>query len=507
MILCFYRSFLPNFAVMKANRINVVLFAMIFMAAVGFCASAQSMFDEMIVDGETVSADSAVVKALPAKNVGAKGRRTAGRRAPAKRQQAVPSLWNMTDADGVPLDSLLFGPQELMPDSTLDVSGIMLPRILFLPAIFGTYSTEVASSRPDMLNPAVASLDSLNWAQQAILRNKRYQTFLQDFMIANPSLVRYNLASMPRAPKEYVMEVDPQQAKITVTEFTRDVKEMASVAKPVELNHINWLHSFDGSLHFSQAYISPNWYQGGSSNLNGILNVLYNISLNQAFHPNLIFDTSIQYKLGVNNAPDDTVHAYNISEDLFQINSKFGLKAAKRWYYSVTMQFKTQLLNNYKVNTNDMTAAFLSPAELNVGVGMTYNYENPRKTLNFTAAISPLSYNLKVCTNERLNPASFGIEEGKKSISEYGSSAELTFKAKLAWNIEYFSRIFLFTNYEYVQGDWENTITFNINKFLSTKVFAHLRYQSDTPRIEDTKWQKWQLKEVISIGFAYKFSH
>lgn len=88
----------------------------------------------------------------------------------------------------------------------------------------------------------------------------------------------------------------------------------------------------------------------------------------------------------------------------------------------------------------------------------------------------------------------------------YGSSTELTFRAKLAWNIEYFSRLFAFTNYEFVQGDWENTITFNFNRFLSTKVFAHLRYQSDTPKLDDTKWQKWQLKEIISIGFSYKFS-
>lgn len=219
-----------------------------------------------------------------------------------------------------------------------------------------------------------------------------------------------------------------------------------------------------------------------------------------------MFETSMQYKLGVNNAPDDTIHSYNITEDLFQINSKFGLKAAKRWYYSINAQFKTQLLNNYRVNTNDLTAAFLSPGELNVGVGMTYNYENPRKTVNFSAVISPLSYNMKMCTNSRLNETAFGIEEGKKTVSQYGSSAELTFKAKLAWNIEYFSRLFMFTNYEYVQGDWENTLTFNFNRFLSTKIFAHLRYQSDTPRLEDTKWQKWQLKEIISIGFSYKFS-
>ena len=325
-------------------------------------------------------------------------------------------------------------------------------------------------------------------------------------MMAYPQIIRYNLASMPRPPREFVMEVDPELAKINVREFTRDETAMKQVVEPVKLDRINWLHNFDASLQFSQAYVSKNWYQGGNSNLNAILNVLYNVSLNQKFHPNLIFDTSVQYKLGVNNAPDDTVHAYNISEDLLQINSKFGLKAARRWYYSVNVQFKTQLLNNYRVNTEDLTAAFLSPGELNLGLGMTYSYENPKKTLTFTAALSPLSYNLKMCTNSRLNPVAFGIEEGKRSVSQYGSSAELTCRWKITYNIEYFSRMFIFTNYEYVQGDWENTINFNINKFLTTRIFAHLRYQSDAERIAETRWHKWQLKEILSIGFAYKFS-
>lgn len=63
---------------------------------------------------------------------------------------------------------------------------------------------------------------------------------------------------------------------------------MKQVVEPVKLDRINWLHNFDASLQFSQAYVSKNWYQGGNSNLNAILNVLYNVSLNQKFHPNLI---------------------------------------------------------------------------------------------------------------------------------------------------------------------------------------------------------------------------
>ena len=56
------------------------------------------------------------------------------------------------------------------------------------------------------------------------------------------------------------------------------------------------------------------------------------------------------------------------------------------------------------------------------------------------------------------------------------------------------------------QISYRNTITFNINKYLSTKIFAHLRYQSDANRFEETHWHKWQFKEILSIGFSYRFS-
>lgn len=474
-------------------------------------ADAQSLFDEIIIDGETVSVDTvAPAKEKSARELrresAAAERARRARRAAMKRAGIDNPLWEMTDAEGNLLEPENFGPQTLNPDTVEVIEALLLPEQVRFPMIFSRYNTDIA--RPDGFAEAARLLDAnnMNWADMAVMRDRRRQMLEQDFMIARPDLVPYNLDHMPRPPKEFVMEVDPTQAKITVSEFVRDQKEMEHVVEPLHLKPIHWLKNFDASLQFSQAYVSPNWYQGGNSNLNAILNVLYDVKLNPAFHPNLIFETSVQYKLGINNAPDDTVHSYNISEDLLQVNSKIGLKAAKRWYYSMNVQFKTQLLNNYRTNSNDLAAAFLSPGELNLGLGMTYNYENPKKTRVFTAALSPLSYNLKMCTNSRLDPVAFGMEEGKRTLSQYGSSAELTFRWKLAFNIEYFSRMFIFTNYEYVQSDWENTINFNINRFLTTRIFAHLRYQSDAERMPDTNWHKWQFKEILSIGFSYRFS-
>ncbi len=428
---------------------------------------AQSLFDELIVDGETV-----VV--------------------PSDSQGGMVVLPGMT----VPVDT------------TLNVSDMMYNEIFYLPMVFDKFDMFLSEKAGNPLTeelPEEGQPDS--FFNRLVKRNYRQRYFMQQVMSEMPEIVHYNMATMPRPPKKFVMHLDPSTAKLTVEEFKEaPVDSMKQVVPEIVPDRINWLHTFDGSLHFSQAYISPNWYQGGTSNLNMIIGALYNIKLNPKFNPNIIFDTTVSYKLGLNNAPEDSIHKYNISEDLFQVNSKFGLKAARNWYYSITAQFKTQLLNSYKVNSDEMIAAFLSPSELNVGVGLTYTYENPRKTVQFSSSIAPLSYNLKTCTNPNLNPEAFGIDPGKKSKSEYGSSVEVTFKWKMTYNITYYSRLFAFTDYHYLQGDWENTIDFSINRFMSAKIFAHLRYDSQAPVVADTSWRHWQFKEILSIGFAYKFS-
>lgn len=224
-------------------------------------------------------------------------------------------------------------------------------------------------------------LDDLNFASNLLARTR------QQYMVDNPESVRYNVAWLPEPPKHYKALVDPVTTRIVLEETK--LNKAAEEAPNIDYGKRHWLKSFQGSVQFSQAYISPNWYQGGNNNVNMIASGIYNVKLNEKYHPNLLFETTVSYKLGLNNAPNDTVNDYNISEDLFQVNSKFGLKAFKNWYYSVAATFKTQLLNNYPVNSRDMKAAFMAPGELNIGLGMSYSTKNAAKGTEFGASISP----------------------------------------------------------------------------------------------------------------------
>ncbi len=379
---------------------------------------------------------------------------------------------------------------------------LSLPDVFFMPPVYDTFrfcspltvGEELHTDRPEM-----------RWLEDREILDRQMLALRHRLYFDHPGLVRYNLGMLPEAPKQFHAKVNPSDLSISVGELATGPVGMPTI-EAAEVKKRHWIRTFSASLQFSQAYVSPNWYQGGNNNLNALANIFYNVKLNQAYHPDLLFDFTAQYKLGANNAPDDSIHAYNVSEDVFQLNTTFGVKAARRWYYSFTGQFKTQLLNSYKSNTRDLKASLLSPGELTAGIGMTYNYENARKTLAFDASIAPLSYNLKTCISGRIDHEQFDIRPDRKTVSKFGSSAEFKLLWKLTYNIQFSSRLFAFTDYESFQADWENTLSMDINRFLSTQIYAHARYDSRTPRQADTDWHKFQLKEIFSIGFSYKFS-
>ncbi len=383
------------------------------------------------------------------------------------------------------------------------ISTAPLSRSFFLPAVFDTYTEPDTTS---VFAYDYSGNPDFRWLEDALSVERRQRAYRRNLFVYHPDVVQYNERLLPRAPKKYIAVVNPQDHTIDIKEFDEDIPSAPTLEAP-EIKKRHWIKDFRTSLQFSQAYVSPNWYQGGNNALNMLFNVYYNVKLNQAFHPNLLFESTFQYKLGINNAPDDTLREYSINEDVLQINSTFGVKAARRWYYSVTAQFKTQIFESYASNSNTLRSAFLSPGELNAGIGMTYNYNNKKKTFQFDASISPLSYSLRTCTNSKINPADYGISGNGVTEHKFGSSIECKLSWKLAYNITYRSRLYGFTDYDRAYADWENTFLFEINKFLTSQLYVNLRYDTDTPTVaDDPDWHKLQVKEIISIGFAYKFS-
>lgn len=383
------------------------------------------------------------------------------------------------------------------------MSTAVLPRYFFiLPPVFDTFV--YSDPKRQTFEADYSGSEALRWIEDLVSIDRRKRRYRQYMAVHTPYAVEYNVRTLPEPPQEVEIVINPKDYTIeSVMTKSFDASDGSIFVPEVKKKH--WMRTFRASLQFSQAYISPNWYQGGNNNLNGLLDIVYNVKLNEKFHPNYMFETNVGYKLALNSAPDDPYRDYTISEDIFQATSTLGIKAIKKWYYSLNANFKTQLLNSYNKGTNDLRSALFAPAELNVGVGMTYGTTNKKGNCKFDATINPLSYNLMMCFNDDLNVTAFNIKEGHKTSSKIGSSAELKLAWKITHNISLNSRLFTFTDYSRWYADLENTMIFEINKYLTTQIYAHLRYDTNTPYV-DPDWHKLQIKEIFSLGVTYKFS-
>lgn len=340
------------------------------------------------------------------------------------------------------------------------------------------------------------------WLRDALRLYRIQEDFMYNTMVTQPSTIDYSYWDLPVPPR--LLDDDVTFAGYLRRQNLPDLDPEKAVLPEENLRRIYWLHNLGASLQFSQAYVSKNWYQGGNNHLALLFNFNWNVQLNQVYYPNLLFQSALTYKLALNSTPQDEIHTYSISEDVLQYNLNTGLKAFKKWFYSLNLQFKTQILRNYEQNSMKRKASFLSPGDLNLGLGMAYSHQNQKKTLQFTATISPISYNLKTCITDSIDHAIFNIAPNRKTRSEVGSNAEFNMNWQITPNINYKTRLFLFTDYDYYLADWENTFSFYINKFLSTQIYVHMRY--DTSTDISTSWKHFMLREVLSFGLTYTFS-
>lgn len=259
-----------------------------------------------------------------------------------------------------------------------------------------------------------------------------------------------------------------------------------------------WTKGGSGYLQFSQNTISDNWYKGGESTISLLSGLTYQANYDDK--RNVQWENKFEWKLGFVTAPSDTLHAYKANNDLVRLSTKLGYKAIKNWYYTLSGEFKTQIFSNYATNSNNLISSLLSPAELNIGLGMDYKYVKDGK-VNLSVLMNPFNFTRYSILSDDVNPTKFNIEEGKKSAIVWGSRIEATMKWKLMKALMWESRFSYITNYKKVVSEWENTFTFNFNKYLSTKLFLHGRF--DDGVAAQGKWGYVQYQELLSFGLNY----
>ena len=260
-----------------------------------------------------------------------------------------------------------------------------------------------------------------------------------------------------------------------------------------------WTKSGKAYLQFTQNYISGNWYKGGESN-NTMLSGL-TIEANYNDKQKVQWDNKLEWKLGFLSSRSDTLHKYKTNNDLLRLTSKLGLQAVKNWYYTLQAEFYTQLFPSYKSNNPDVVSSFLSPAYLKFDIGMDYKRSTKKYTVS--AVLAPLSYKMTYVAKDEVNETSFSVDEGKKFKHDLGSNVQVTSTWKIITQVEWESRISYFTTYQKSQAEWENTFNFNLNRYLSTKLFVHARFDDGVAKKEGYNY--FQLKELLSFGLSYNW--
>lgn len=260
-----------------------------------------------------------------------------------------------------------------------------------------------------------------------------------------------------------------------------------------------WTKTANASMQFSQHGISDNWYQGGEST-NALLSEI-KLTSNYDDRQRVQFENSLELKIGFITAPSDTVHSWRTNADLFRLNSKLGVRAVKNLYYTIAAEFKTQFFANYKTNSNELVSSFLSPAQFDVSVGMDYKLNKDKYKLSLMGA--PFSYTFVYIKNDSIvDPTAFSVEKGRTTASLFGSKVTANLDWKIAKNISFISKFEYFTTYKKVIASWENTFDFKLNRYLSTKIFLHARFDDGVTLTEDNDTY-FQFKEMLTFGLSY----
>ena len=261
-----------------------------------------------------------------------------------------------------------------------------------------------------------------------------------------------------------------------------------------------WTKKGDFYLQFMQNYVSDNWYKGGESNYSAVGSLT--LEANYDNKNKWKWDNKLELKLGFLRSSSDSLHKFKSNEDLIRLTSKAGLEAAKNWYYTLQLMAYTQFSRGLKSNDPKTYSDFMSPFNLNLGLGMDYKVATKNKRLTGTINFSPVSLNYRYVDRLALS-TSFGLDEGKHSMLEFASNMT----ADLVWKMNdvatWKTRLYAYTSYKRAEIEWENTFELRVSKYITANFFLYPRFDDSSTYDDDLGY--WQFKEFCSVGFSYAF--
>lgn len=399
----------------------------------------------------------------------------------------------------------IFVADSLVYDDSPIIYDMNLYRLFFTPVLYSEPVSKKMMSewkfqsvQPKVRNMADLDSTAVNLtevrdiAKDSLVNNLLYNLYLTDF---SQNYVTEKQISKYESFEPVVIKDEEIKEKVfSLFKPENDYNSYKQMETKISISKPNfWKLQGNGSLQFSQNYISPNWYKGGESSNSILSYLMFNANYNDK--QKIEFDNRIEAKVGFMTVPSDTIHKFNITSDLLRLTSKLGIKAFNRWYYTLYGEFNTQFFNNYKVNTNTRMSSFMSPANVIINVGLDYKLSLPK--IELSTLYSPLTYNFRYVSDPLVDETQFGLVEGEKVLHTFGSTFQFNMRWVIIPQITWESRLNYFTNYHKIETEWENTFNFVLNRYLSAKLFVHARF-FDMEAEHRVQWN-----ELFSFGINY----
>ena len=275
-----------------------------------------------------------------------------------------------------------------------------------------------------------------------------------------------------------------------------------------------WTHKGNIGINLGQSSYT-NWAAGGQNSLTALGAFNYEIHyLKNKFK----WDNTLNLSLGY------CVYSFKKkpikTDDLIEFSSLATIKATKQLNYGAELAFRSQFAKgfDYAKDSTHYISKFLAPGYLTLGLGIEWV---PNKY--FSLYFAPVTGRITFVNDQHLaEVGAYGVEPGyfnpndstewipgKKIRYEFGARAVAKFQYPIAKNIDFSTKLELFSNYldhpERIDVDWQNMLVLKVNDWLSANLSTHLIYDYDIPFYDEAgiriKGSKVQFKEVLAIGF------
>ncbi len=277
--------------------------------------------------------------------------------------------------------------------------------------------------------------------------------------------------------------------------------QTAEDKKKMEDTLQGWKFGGIGGITFSQAAF-VNWSAGGTNSIAFLLNARMYADLKKDKHllQNwLAAEYGFQWLKGqgiVKNA------------DRWEIFSKYGYRVTKHMYVAEYVDLRSQFSKTKYNGTDSIVSRFASPLIAEAAVGIDWVPD-----AYFSLFVSPLGYKVTYVADDAIAATGvYGNVPPKKVKNEVGAVLIATYKRELWKSVSIATILKVYKDYlkgpaQNIDIDWQTTLGFKVNKYISASVFTQLIWDYDVLfKNPDTGFltdHKVQFRDVIGISVNY----